>query len=497
MKQITFILLFMAFIVLNTKGQTGGMIVAPGTTVTQEQGSTIDITAGHLLLQDDYDNAPSFIQKGSVTYTGGGDSEVEQYLTKDRWHMVSSPVQNEVNGAYMWIYLYEYSEPDNSFDFLNLPTTQPLNPGQGYFAWSYTTDPNGQWPSSPDFVLLNGTLNSQNVNLSLSVTASSPKSGWNLVGNPYPCGLEWNGNSDWNLQNLDASVWIWDPVAGNYKVWNYNSGGTLQSGEIASTQGFWVHATDTTGATATSMTLPASQRVHTTNDFYKSSGPFIAEQLKLKVQGNTMKNDETVIGFHSGASALPNNQLDALYLEGDEDAPSLFVRLDGYSYAMKQLPDIEKYNAVPVSFISPLPGVYSITASWIESFPTETEIWIEDLKTGYWQDLKNEPEYTFAAEFNDSHERFIVHFGTQLGEQHQNNDGMINIFAFDKKVFVNISFDDFVKGRCVIFDMAGRIVAKREVEYGKNIINASFTNGFYVVTVNTGRRFYSEKAYIN
>jgi hypothetical protein len=496
MKQITLIAFLMAFVCI-VKGQTGGVIVEPGTTVTQEQGSVLDITNGHLLLKDDLNNSPSFLQKGTVSYTTAGDSQVEQYLVKDEWHIVSSPVQDEVNGAYMWIYFYNYDESNNQFVYMNLPVNQPLNPGQGYFAWAYTTDPNGQWPPSPDFVMLNGTLNNSDINLTLSVTDSSPKSGWNLVGNPFPVGLDWNGNSDWNLTNLDASIWIWDPAAGNYKTWNYNSGGTLQSGEIAATQGFWVHADDTTGSVATSMTIPASQRVHTSNVFYKNSQPVIPNQLKLKVQGGDERNDETIIGFHSNASIWPDSQLDALYLPGKDYAPSLCVFFNDYKYAMKQFPDYEIYHSVPLLFRAPVDGIYTITADWIESFPADLEISIEDKKENIRHNLKTDNTYTFAAQFNDEKDRFVIHFGNNTSTDEFIDNSMINIFSYDKKILVEILNENFEDGHCIIFDLSGKKVAEDNIVQGINVVETLLNKGFYIVTVQSNTCFKAKKVFIN
>ncbi len=493
------IILLIAFAVVNMRinAQTGGIIVSPGTTITEESGSTIDITYGNLLLQDDYNSSPSFIQKGSLHFTAGGDAKVEQYLNKDRWHIISSPVQYEVNGAYIWMYLYKYVEPSNSFVYMNQPTTQPLNPGQGYYVWAYTTDPNGTFPPSADSAVLQGILNSQDINLTLTVTDSSPKSGWNLIGNPFPCGLNWNGNSDWNLTNLDATVWIWDPIAGNHKTWNYSTGiGTLQSGEIAATQGFWVHAHDTTGASATSLTLPASQRLHTTNDFYKNSQPELPNHLKLKVEGNTQENDETIIGFTDIATPEPNSQLDALYLEGSETSPSLYVRIAGNSYAVKELPDWETFHTVPIGFKAGIPGLYTLSADWTETFPSDLDIFLEDKKENYQQNLRINPQYKFAADMNDFPGRFTVRFGKQLSIPKQNIAQGVNIFSFERKVFLIIDLKDFLTGKCIIFDLTGRKVLEKTVIQGKNIIATNFERGYYLVTFISNENMVSKKIFI-
>ena len=119
----------------------GGMTVSTGTDVTVETGTTLDIESGNLLLRDDLSSSPSFLEKGSLTFSGGGEAYIEQYLSKDSWHIVSPSVSNEVNGAFMWMYMYSYTESNNSWTVMNQPVNQPLNPGEGYFVWSYTVDP--------------------------------------------------------------------------------------------------------------------------------------------------------------------------------------------------------------------------------------------------------------------------------------------------------------------------------------------------------------------
>lgn len=479
-------------------GQSGGAIIAPGTAVTIESGTTLDISNGYLLLQDDYSHAPSFLQKGTVQFTGSGEAQAELYLPKDVWHIVSSPVQNEVNGAFLWIYLAEFLEPTNTWHYLNKPLNIPLDPGQGYYCWSYTSDPNGTYPASPDSVVYNGTLNHQDVNLTMTVTAASIKSGWNLVGNPFPCAIDWNGHTDWNLTNLDATVWVLDPVAGNFKIWNYNSGGTLNSGEIASGQGFWVHATDTVTSTTSSFTLPASQRVHSDNPFYKSGGPMLANQLKLMVQGNGPENDETIIGFSENASPGFSPVYDARYLEGgNELAPMLFSVVSANSYALKLLPDWEQFPAIPVNFIANVPGNYTISASWIENFPEDLPVFLEDKKENHFHNFRLQPEYVFINDLNENPDRFMVHFTNPLGVNNPEDVQGLNIYSWNQTVYIQIPEHSMNEGQCIIYDMMGQKVIAAQVFQGLNTVSFPFNTGHYIVTVNTGTgKMITDKVYI-
>ncbi|MCD4788534.1 MAG: hypothetical protein K8R37_00930, partial [Bacteroidales bacterium] len=131
------------------------IIVKPGTTVTLNSVTYLKlINGGNLVLKDDYSSVPSFLQKGTITFTGSGEAKVEQYLTKNVWHIVASPVNNGTIASYSWMYLYYYQESDNTWHNMNTPLTTPLNPGQGYFAWAYTNYPS--YPPSPDSAVLNG-----------------------------------------------------------------------------------------------------------------------------------------------------------------------------------------------------------------------------------------------------------------------------------------------------------------------------------------------------
>ncbi len=95
------------------------------------------------------------------------------------------------------MYLFEYDEPTDVFTDLFDPITIPLNVGEGYFVWS----PLG----AANYVTLNGTSNKTDVPVTLTVTPATNKSGWNLLGNPFPCVVEWNGNASWALNNVSCN----------------------------------------------------------------------------------------------------------------------------------------------------------------------------------------------------------------------------------------------------------------------------------------------------
>jgi len=501
MQKQTFILTFMAMLVMTAYGQTGGMMVSPGTTVTEEAGSAIDITNGNLLLMDDNSHSPSFLQKGTVGFTTAGEAQVEQNIVKDMWHMVSSPVQGEVNGAYMWMYLYDWIETSGSWVYMNQPTNQPLVPGRGYFVWAATN--NNPYPTPADVVTLSDdVLNSTTIdNWALTYTASTTNPGWNQVGNPFPCAIDWNNHSDWDRQNVDASIYIYDlgsggGSTGNYRVYNWNTTVGIPAGNdgmVATGQGFWLHA-NSTGAR---IDIPASQRAHSTKAFYKNADSDWANLLRLRVdETGSGFSHESVIAFSNGASAGFDAMYDASYLEGKDDAPAIYTVMGQENYAINFLHSYEENNKVPLNFYTGKDGQFTITATNLESFPYDLPIWLEDKKENNFQDLRQQGQYNFVAGLNDATDRFIVHFGNPLGIDDQKSIDMINIYAYGQKVYLDIPIEGFNQGRCIIYNMIGKKVAEEIVTGGLNEIAAPFNKGFYLVTLNSAKGFTSDKVFI-
>ncbi|MCD4697412.1 MAG: T9SS type A sorting domain-containing protein [Bacteroidales bacterium] len=72
---------------------------------------------------------------------------------------------------------------------------------------------------------------------------------------------------------------------------------------------------------------------------------------------------------------------------------------------------------------------------------------------------------------------------------------MVNIYAYDKTVYINIpdGFDN--DAICTVFNMMGKKVISEKLAKGLNTVPAPFNKGFYVVTVNMGRGLVTEKVF--
>lgn len=502
MKKFLLVNLFLLVgaLIFEISAQNSYFVVEPGTTLTEESGTTIYIDGGAnstLLLKDDYTYTPSFLQKGNVVFGASvvDSMRVQQYLVKDEWHMVSSSVTDEVNGAYMWMYLYEYNEVNATWDYLNLPTTIPLQHGQGYLVWNHNdhnsnSPHNEDWPLPGDSAEHKGKSIINDLTVNLSYT-SGMGDGWNLVGNPYTCAVDWNNHVDWGLTNVTPTAYFYDGANGNYASYNGNTGtytNNKYNGYIPATQGFFVKATATGG----SITFPASQRLHSdTNAFLKTTGNLT--YLKTRVNSE-FGFDETIIGFDNNTVEGIDANYDAYYLYGIGNAPSLYTHDGDIQLAHNFYEDIEGNEVVALNFEAKENGTYVLTFDNIDSFDFDIPIWLEDKNEDTFTNLRHANSYSFSANINDDFDRFNVHFANP--EIPEEDDYAVSIYSYEKEIFVVVP-EEMANSEIIVYNLLGEKVTAREAKAGMNTIAISDNNQYYIVKLVGENELVTEKVFIH
>lgn len=465
------------------------MKVKSGTNITIQQGTTLKCAGGSLLLEDDYNSSPSFLERGSLEFNNPYKAYIQQYLEKDEWHLVSQPTTSAQIGTYLWIFLYQWQEPTGTYQYLNLPVTIPMNVGEGYWAKPYTYNP--PYPASPDSVMFRGTLNDSDIFHALSYTPSSPGVGWNVVGNPFPCAVNYNGDASWNLTNMDNTIYFFDGSTGGYATWNWLTGiGTngKHNGYIPATQGFLVKA----NASGASITFPASQRIHSdTTEFFKSSFP--GSILRLIASDGSASN-EAVIAFTPDATSLFDTQLDGYFMNGFDQKLSLYTVHEGKEYTVNMLPSVEEQHAILLNFECNQPGECSITFSGMETFESETPVFLEDKLLNQVSDMRVKSVYTFYNNPENDPARFVVHFSNPLGESELPESSQVQIFAADQSV--HIIMPENQTGVFSIFDHSGKEIQSGTVFPGLNSTQIDRTNGIYTIKVISGQNVDVRKVFI-
>ncbi|GAB4324711.1 MAG: hypothetical protein Kow00127_17410 [Bacteroidales bacterium] len=444
-----------------------------------------------LRLKADSTSMASLITNGSVI---GTKAVVEQYIKDDQWHMVSPPVASAVSGVYTGSYLAKWNEPDSTWTYVS-STTDPLAAGHGYFVWASSS------LGSPEHVEFTGQLNTGNMAVSgMTYNPGSGKGdGWNLLGNPYPCALEWT--SSWTTSGIDATIYIYDGV--QYKTWNYNLGGygTLGNGYIPSTQGFWVKA----NSSSPSLTIPASERTHQSQQFYKAGENTEAEMLTVTLTGNGM-DDKLVVGWIDSATDGFDHEFDAYKLDGIEQAPSIRTLANGEELSVSLIaPPKNKTKWVEVVVSIPEGGMYKLDFGDLETVDHSVNIYLWDKVAPNpetkWVDMRKLGVYKFEAEPGENQHRFRIFFepkndGNSITVSQGDQIAGAEVWTTGHSLFVHNK--DLTGADVEVYSLLGQKVFSARVNpesLEEFMINVK--KGYYIVKLHSSHSLLTHKVFFN
>jgi hypothetical protein len=167
------------------------------------------------------------------------------------------------------------------------------------------------------------------------------------------------------------------------------------------------------------------------------------ELFRLEVQGNGFA-DETVVMFSELAT-------DSFYIQEDSyklfsivaEVPGICTKNSGNYLAINQLYTLNQDKVVEVVLKIQTSGTYTIKTTDFSSMPITSQIYLEDVSTGVFQNLRQNPNYVdqFASGMIQS--RFYLHFRPPLMTQVtipscSNNDGQLTI-NYNSSTTINLS----------------------------------------------------------
>lgn len=449
----------------------------PDAALTIENSGFISLN-DTLIIQSDASGYGSLLNEKEA---GDIRAQVQNYLTDGQWHYVSPMTGNAVassfyfsGGSSSWI--KQYDEPSNSWQFIN-DLNHILETGRGYAVWVNTSKAN-------ETGVYNGVLNNNDIIVSLSY--SGPANGWNLIGNPFPCALDWD-NGDFESVNTTGIAYVYDN--GNYLARNFSGAGTLTNGVIPAGQGFFVQA----NAAAASLTLNRAARVHASQAFYKQPET-VVESLDITLQGNGM-HDKTWVSFHENATALFDAGLDAVRLEGSSVAPKLYTMVNDQKLSINMLNEFESAYELPLYAKVSQSATYELSFDFVESF-TSTTVTLHDLLTGTQQILNNNNHFVFTATADQPAERFKLTFLKSVtGIQNDQHEKLAKITY--QKHQLNISWTSGIEEKAVVsvYSTDGRCLLHSSLETGSdyNVSLPKLPVSVVLVRINCGDKQQIEK----
>ncbi|WP_345233573.1 hypothetical protein, partial [Hymenobacter saemangeumensis] len=148
----------------------------------------------------------------------------------------------------------------------------------------------------------------QNGPVSYAVTRGSmSNSGWQLIGNPYPAPIDWDVvRSTGMLTGIEDAIYVHKPTGrytGSYAAYVNGIGSNGGVKDLASMQGFFVRATQPTGAV--SFTNAARHTSYTAPTVFRPGTPNPAAGqkpvIRLEARNAAGLADEAVVYFEAGA----------------------------------------------------------------------------------------------------------------------------------------------------------------------------------------------------
>ncbi len=422
--------------------------------------------AGFVLLSDATGTASLIHNTNNVPAT------VQRYISgsAEAWHFLSSPVADQpISGSWLpsgtygngtGYDLYLWNEPNNCWIYnldltstINWNTVHPGNDfmvGRGYLYSVQAANPTKEFA---------GRLNNGPLEFGLTYISNDLSlKGFNLVGNPYPSSIDWQASSGWSRSDLVSSgggydIWIWNPTANNYGVFNSATGSGTNSVTryIAPMQGYFVKATG-----AGNLGMDNDVRLTDGIGVWLKNTKVIPDIVSLVVQSekdDSFDEVQLLFGYYSnepGATKLFSNVA---------SSPSLFMSSGGENYSVRYLTDTAENPAVPVMFKPGTDGNYTININFDQSkFET---VLLEDRQMHRIQNMIVEKMYSFTASKADDANRFVLHFGP--ANNHTEQELPANIYSDGIQLIIDLTS---VKKETDIFvyDILGRKILQQKLE---------------------------------
>lgn len=466
--------------VINENGFTHHLILSPDTRLVVNTTGTLRVEGklevdpeSELFLANTGTQHSSLITLGTVT--GSVKSEIQ--IPANQPILVSSPLANAVTGVFVNMYLRDYNEASSSWGEYIIPTNIGLESMKGYELMS---------PYSSSRVFEGNPVQGE-----VLQSISADNQGWNLIGNPYPCYLDWKqddpSNTGWQRNNISKAIYYPDPNAsGNYSVYlpgtedvSLNNG----SRYIAPMQGFFVRASQT-GVVKVNKNAVA---VVTENS---TSGPG-STSLKFRIEGNGM-SDESLIRFNSASTFDFDDDFDAYKIPGSGNAPNLYTSLgDGTALAVNTMPSLSSSLDIPISVTSNVEGTFKLMVSGNSNFEFRYPITLEDKLNNTYTDLRKDSVYMFDHSLLNDPSRFVLHFDLVAGNDDINSNTPNITYSLD-----NIRITGMENQNCIV--EVCNLEGKQLLQYAglaQQVLNIPFSgyHGVIIVKVTTKTTSHAEK----
>jgi hypothetical protein len=371
-----------------------------------------------------------------------------------------------------------------SAGYLSWPTSsnaQTLEVGRGYLAY--------MWVSQNLILDQSASINSGTISLPVTYTTTSggvSADGWNLVGNPYPSAIIWDGGAGWTINNIDPTISVPDLGAGGefptyFKTYNYtDDSGNLPGGIIASGQAFWVHA-----SSPASPSLVINENAKTSaagGMFYRSATQEKSRQLIVSINDGKFE-DNAFLKLNSRGTDGFDNGLDAIKLK-NESMNIFMLDKEGKELVMNTLKEISENDQIRIGIEAETPGQYNIVFHGHEGFEPAAELYLFDRQENQSVPVTAGVSYSFniAEGRSVTNDRFYLSKSKKGGVYET-----ALVYPNPVKDFVNVAAPTGEQVSVSIYDASGAMIYHNEDRITDVIDMRNYARGVYVMKLLTSK----------
>ncbi len=476
------------------------MIMEPGAKATI--GSLTN--NGSLLLRSNADSIFSLI----VDSYSGNNANFEFFLSGGgspnyKWHYISSPVTSLSTDPFTAVTanLAQYVE--------SRPTTNLLEGWVAYNGYIYSTGSTGGptfnsftvgqgynfYDNIANTISFSGIPNTGDKAIGLSYSGNPSLSGFNLLGNPFTSGLNWDDVVNGVYYPYPSSTSKGLYFTRDNQQCSYIGGvGTPEdvTGIIPPMQGFFIK----TYSTGNSITIPDESRTHD-NIHQRYKGISSIPLVRIKLLENDVKKDETVIRFDEKAKQNFDYDFDAIKMFISSSEPYIYSSSDGVKYAIngQPIPSQEISSLIiPLTINLVTQEEHIITATQVKNLPLDVKVFFKDNYTSYTADLtESDINYRFTSTVGTISDRFsIVSIMTNSDLLPESRYSFLVYPAYG---YINIILQsdkwDGKKGNARVFDLTGKELIRYEnIMFSRNSetrLPAPEKPGIYFIEMKTGQ----------
>lgn len=430
-------------------------------------------------LTNNAGNAGLVINSGGSLIQNSSDvaATVKRAITgDDKYRLFISPITESVvaNGTSCFNGAYVDRYQESAGEWIRLSTGDNVISAYGYSV---------NFASGSPELIFPGTLKTSPVSYTnLSYTAAAPGygAGWNLMGNPYPCGI--NTSLLTVPSGMNATAYVWDEAgSGNYLTLTMGAASSTP-GIIAPLQGFFL----STSSASNSLVLANAAKEHG-GTFYKNS-TVIPQMLSLSVAGNGY-SDKTYVRFDATATQNFDQAFDAYKLSGLDAAPQLYSILPTEKAAVNVLLSSGSSQEVLLGLKVGETATYTINVEGVSSFIPDLPIYFDDLKTGNIIDLQKQTTYSFTASPSDTENRFKLRFASTAGVGDESSSD-VQVSAANG--IITVSSNTLTGGNVYLYSVSGKLLAQGVLIAGTTRFQCP-CSGVFLVKVLTGKSTFTRK----